>query len=89
MRRSLRQDKRTSSTRRFFARPSSVSFVSLGADSPEPENVNRPGSMPWRVVSAFTTDAARRRERSRLYLSLAMLSVWPLTLSFQSGVLCA
>src|SRR5688572_14294263 len=77
--------RRASSTRRFRARPSSVSLRSLGLDSPKPAVVRRAPAMVKRLVSAAFTAAARRAERSRLYWSLAMASVCPSTESFQSG----
>ena len=55
------------STRRFRARPSSVSLVSIGSESPCPAVESRLGSTWYRSTSAFFTDADRRCERSRLY----------------------
>src|SRR5688500_292317 len=63
----------TSSTRRFRARPSSVSLRSLGLDSPKPTVVSRPPAIPNRAPSAVFTAAARRDDSARLYWSLATL----------------
>src|SRR5687767_9129743 len=65
----------TSSTRRFRARPSSVSLRSLGLASPKPTVVSRPPAIPNRAPSAVFTAAARRDDSARLYWSLATLSV--------------
>ncbi len=54
-----------SSTRRFCARPSLVSFDATGRSSPKPLVCNRPASMPL-SFRYLLTDAARRRERPRL-----------------------
>ena len=53
---------RTSSTRRFCARPMSVSFVSFGFDSPKPTALKRPPSTPYFATSSFTTASARRSD---------------------------
>jgi hypothetical protein len=49
------------STRRFSVRPSAVSLVATGRDSPSPRTVMRPASTPS-VTSAVRTAAARRSE---------------------------
>lgn len=56
----------TSSTRRFFARPSSVPLLPAGAAMPAPNDVSRSFAMPYSPASAATIDAARRRDRSTL-----------------------
>jgi len=56
----------TSSTRRFFARPSSVSFGATGASGPVPAGFNRAAAMPCLVVSSLTTAAARRSDSAML-----------------------
>src|SRR4030095_4910055 len=48
---------RTSSTRRFRARPSDVSFVSLGDAAPDPPDVRREAEIPKRLTRADTTAA--------------------------------
>ena len=57
----------TSSTRRFFARPGSLSFGATGASGPAPAALSRAGWMPCLPVSSFTTAAARRSDRPMLY----------------------
>src|SRR6266436_9578302 len=65
----------TSSTLRFLARPSSVLLVATGDRYPTPLADKRDAVMWYFVTSAFTTAAARRRERSRLESSPPALSV--------------
>lgn len=47
------------STRRFFARPSSVWLEATGARGPTPEFFRRPAAMRCLVISASTTASAR------------------------------
>jgi len=52
----------TSSTLRFFARPSSVLLVLTGAIGPTPKGIKRLGFIPWREVRIPTTASARAWE---------------------------
>lgn len=54
----------TSSTRRFFPRPSSVSFEAIGEDGPSPSARSRAARTPYFDASVCATALARRIERS-------------------------
>jgi len=57
---------RSSSTRRFLARPFSFVFDAIGAKKPTPDALRRCGSMLYSLTRAPTTSAARARDKSRL-----------------------
>lgn len=61
-----RRYRRTSSTRRFWARPSSVALGALGASMATPAGVSRAALIPRFLTSSSTTAWARRRDRPRL-----------------------
>src|SRR5581483_1718156 len=75
----------TSSTRRFFERPSSASFEAIGAYQPAPKESSRSAGIAYLVVSSRTIFAARRRLRSRLCSPLPWLSVCPTTWTRSCG----
>ncbi len=55
----------TSSTRRFFAFPSSVELETTGASEATPWGCSLPGAIPCLVTSRLTTEAARSIESFR------------------------
>ena len=57
---------RSSSTRRFLARPFSFVFDAIGAKKPTPDALRRCGSILYSLTRAPTTSAARARDKSRL-----------------------
>jgi hypothetical protein len=56
----------TNSTRRFWARPSGLSFEPMGCAGPKPLEVSRAASTPNCETSTDRTASARRFDRSRL-----------------------
>jgi hypothetical protein len=66
------------STRRFAARPSSVSLLSTGRSEPWPSAARTPSGTPC-STSQRTTLSARRCESRRLWPSPPRSSVWPST----------
>src|SRR5262245_14268949 len=67
----------TNSTRRFLARPSSVSFGANGTTGPVPTAFRRPAGIPYLVVNSLTTASARRSESDMLCSNPPTLSVCP------------
>jgi hypothetical protein len=65
---------RTNSTRRLFALPVAVLFVSTGLVAPKPAVVSRPASMLNCDTRMFFTASARRLERSMLCDGLPVAS---------------
>src|SRR6185437_9977356 len=66
----------TSSRRRFFARPCSVSFCATGFSCPYPAEVMRDAGMPPLTMSSFTA-TARSTESVLLAMGSPVLSVCP------------
>lgn len=75
----------TSSTRRFFARPDSLSFETVGASGPTPLAVSRAAATRCLACSDRTTALALFCDSLRLSASVPTLSVWPTTCSRNAG----
>src|SRR5262249_52874729 len=75
----------TSSTRRFLARPSSLSFEATGASGPTPWESSRAAAILYFVVRSFTTASARRFDKSMLLRRAPTASVWPTTCNLSWG----
>src|SRR6185436_4080984 len=77
----------TISTRRFCALPAGVVFGAAGLVSPKPLVVIRASAIPYCVVSAVFTAAARASESARFAAGAPTLSVWPSMRIFKSAYL--
>jgi hypothetical protein len=75
----------TSSTRRFMALPSGVSFDATGAKGPTPNAFNRAEEMPYLATRAWTTAAARASDSFMLVSRVPSLPADAFTLLTSIG----